>query len=223
MQLERLPPRLDVAGPRAEAKRIEGSRRARKVARHPGGVEVAQPEPRRLGQRDARTEVDDAETRTGLQQEVAGMRVGVDEPVDQDLLEEGVDEDAERLLGLRPVDLPQRVTEVAPLDPIHHQHAAAGERRHDARHLDAGFVGEVGAEPFDVGGLVAVVELRQDRPFELTGDRRQIDTAHKAGDEPQDARRILGLARDDLGNARILHLDRHQPAIVETGAVHLGE
>ena len=50
------------------------------------------------------------------------MRVGVQEPVDEQLLEVAVDEDPGRLLGQSVVGLRQGAGQVLSVDPVHDQH-----------------------------------------------------------------------------------------------------
>ena len=89
--------------------------------------------------------------------------------------------------------------------------------------VHAGLAGEVGGEALDVGRLGAVVELLEDHPLELSGDRVQAGARRHAVDEPQDASGVGGLARHDLGHLRVLHLDGDHPPVVADGPVDLGQ
>src|SRR2546426_275198 len=80
-------------------------------------------------------------------------------------------------------DLAQAVTEVPSVDPVHHEDPPARQSVMDRRDFDGALVLEVDPEPLDVGRLVDVVELGEDRAFELPGDRRQVDTTHEPSNE----------------------------------------
>ena len=113
-------------------------------------------------------------------QDVAGVRVAVEEAVDQDLLDDrpdehgaelgGVEAGGAELVGLRDLDA---------VDELHGDDALAGQLVPDERDVDLGEALHPVGEAPGVVRLVAVVELLEDALGELGDDRAQ---AHLARD-----------------------------------------
>ncbi|MCZ7687526.1 MAG: hypothetical protein M5U28_55825 [Sandaracinaceae bacterium] len=152
------------------------------------------------------------------------MRIGVEEPVHEELLVEALDEahrhrvrlDAELGHLLHAVDL----------EPLHEGHGEDVPRRqlaHDLGEEDVVRVREVRGHLLHHGRLVQVVGLAAEQIDER--GVHALDVAH--GDEPlvdgdgdaQDAHVHL----DDVADARVEDLHGHLAAVLEPGLVHLPE
>jgi hypothetical protein len=172
-------------------------------------------------------QVEDGDVRAVGEEDVAGMGIGVEEPVDEDLLHVGLEE----LLGqIRPVDLEpgERADrgDLAPADVVHGQHARRrvvldGERDDDPLEL-----GQVAAERHEVLRLEPVVQLAREALPELIEDRLEPVVAADLGvgvEELGDRRQRLDVLGDALPDAGPLHLHRHLAAVAEPRAMHLAE
>ena len=89
--------------------------------------------------------------------------------------------------------------------------------------IDGGFGREVVGEALDVGGLVHVVELREDRLLEDAGDGREVEPAHGPRRQVHDAPRVCCLPRHNGGDLRVLDLDGNTPAVLADSSVDLGQ
>ena len=165
----------------------------------------------------------DAEVRGD--EHVAGVRVGVEEAVHQDLLEVG----AEQFLGERAaVHLHARqraeLGDLFPRHVPHGEHARGGVVPHGAGHHDAGEVAQVLAQRGEVLRLGAVVQLGEQRPPELgqqVGGAVAPAGLGVAVQELGDVLQRVQVGDDLLADARALHLDGHLRPVAQAGAVHL--
>ena len=93
-------------------------------------------------------------------QQVARMRVGMEEAVLQQLLQAAVHTDIHHVVGVD-AQLTDRIEigELHPIDPLHRQHTTAGGLVEDCRYGDARVVAMQLSEFFSVGRLIQVVHL----------------------------------------------------------------
>ncbi len=155
------------------------------------------------------------------------MRVGVEEPVDEDLVQIGA-EQLERQAG--PVDLlPHQRRQRRDLLPFHHlhrQHPGAGVIVDRAGHDEARERREVVGDARQVARLTPVIEFLGNHAAELVDHLLEVElrargrvVVEKFGDI-FDGRQVLGHA---LADVRALHLDGDFPAVAQRGAMHLSE
>ena len=173
-------------------------------------------------------DVDEADDRLlgGAEDEdVPGMRVGVEEAVLEDHLDHqpdgGLGDGGSReSCGDRRLDL-------LPVEELEREHVPARGLAIDLREADVPFVGEVQGEALGVVGLDLEVELAHDRAVELVHETDgRIDL--RLGDRALDRRRHhveeLEIARDRVADAGALHLHDHVDVPVrrrKDGAMHL--
>ena len=161
------------------------------------------------------------------QEHVAGMRVGVKEPVDDDLMQIGAHQLAAQLLAVD-VDARQRAErgDLRAEDVVHRQHARRRVVVHRLRHDDRRELGEMLAERPEIARFVAVVELGERRLAELRHHLREVDARLHAAvlveerGELVERFQILGNALLDV---RALHLDRDQAPVAQRRAMNLAE
>ncbi len=171
-------------------------------------------------------EIDQCDAAIGRQQHVARMRVGVEHAVDQDLLQVRAEEilGQRRAVHLGPFDAADG-RDLRSADVVHREHAGGREIVHGQRHDDVLEVAQLVCDGDQVAGLLAVIELRQQRVLEFLDDARRINVA--CGADPIDDRRDLVERRevlvDPFPDARPLHLDRHFAAAAQHGAVNLAQ
>ena len=163
--------------------------------------------------------------RPGHEQEVAGVGVGVQEAVVQDLLEVGVDEHQCGFLGHVAIGVTQGAGQVLALQPVEDQDAPGREVPVHAGDDDGVLTCEVQYEALHVLRLVAVVELFEHRLLQDVGDRREA--RHPRPEEPvqeqQDPPGVTHLPGHDVGHTGVLDLDGHGAPVVPRRPVHLGE
>ena len=172
----------------------------------------------------AEIEVGQAAIRQG--QQVAGVGVGVEEAMLQQLLQGAVHAHLHQLVGVD-AQFPYRlqVGELDAVDPLHRQHPPAGGLPVDAGHSNARVVGVQLGEGLSVAGLVAVVHLLKHPLAQLVDQGHQIgaDQAHVAVEPGGDVAHDVEIERDLLAQAWALHLHRHLLAAVEYTLVHLAQ
>ena len=153
------------------------------------------------------------------------MRVGVEEAVDEDLLDDRPHERRPELARVE-AGIAERlgIGDLDAVDELHRQHAAGRQLLVHDRDVDLLELRHRVGEPSGVIGLVPVVELLEDAGRELADD---LPDAHPTSDGEallgrlrqllHDAEVCLGLG-DDLGP---LDLDRDERPVGERGAVDL--
>ncbi|CAA9316599.1 MAG: hypothetical protein AVDCRST_MAG11-1804, partial [uncultured Gemmatimonadaceae bacterium] len=213
-----------------EAQREEAVHHAVRVPADGGVHGVHEPPPGLERHAHHHPEVEQHEPAVGGDEQVARVRVGVEQPVDEHHLHvhlHHLPHDARG--GHAPLARPllQRV-DAPPLDELHHEHAAPRHRRLDARHHEPRVAGEVRADLLRVRRLGLVVHLVGDALGELVDHR--ADAAHVHAERPGDAR--LHDAEDaarrdevlphELLHARAQHLHRDVAPPVAR-AVHLAQ
>ena len=172
--------------------------------------------------------VDVREAAVGPHEQVAHVRVGVEEAALQHLPQRALHERVDDVAPLEAVLAQRRaVSQPEAIDPLHRQHAARRERREDLGRRDVGDGAVEPREPRRVGGLDAVVDLGVDELAKVVDDRDEIDVAAERRDQPRQRRRVgaqdVQVERDDRLAAGPLHLDRHLPAVEERRLVDLPE
>ena len=189
--------------------------RRKRPSRMPGGIETHH------------AEVEEGHAAVVRQEDVAGVRVGVEEPVDDDLVQVR----AEELVGQRgavDVDGRQRieVRDLAALHELHRQHAFGRvplDRKRDDDVLEAL---QVLRQPDEVLGLPPVVELGDERApegldglLELVAVSQRRMAIHEAREVPEGLE-VLG---DPLADSGALDLHGDRPAVAHAGPVDLAE
>ena len=159
------------------------------------------------------------------EQEVAGVGVGVEKAVVQDLFEIGVDEEPGGVVGHVGIGVAQGAGQVLALQPVEDEHAPGGEVAVHGGDDDGVVAHEVPGEALDVVGLAAVVELLQHRGLQRVGDGGQAGhlSAQQPVDQEKDAAGVPQLRGHDLRHPRVLDLHGHGAAVVAHGAMHLGQ
>ena len=151
------------------------------------------------------------------------MRVGVEEPVDEHLAVVRLDQLARGVPALGQV---RRVAHGHAVDEAQHEEALARELVVDRGDGEARVALEHLAEPVDVRGLEAEVELAPERVGQMADHRREVD-------EPPQASRCSAfsaksssrpeVAHDLVLCAVALHLDDDAIAALERRGVHLAD
>ena len=155
------------------------------------------------------------------------MRIGVEVPVDRDLLEVRLGE----LLGQRPeVVLDARhlrdVVDLDAADALHRQHFLRRVRLDDARDEQARESRQRAPERRRVARLDPVVELVDERHLELLDDADEIDAlagARVIGEEVRELAEKLDVVGEALADARALRLDDDGSPVAQRGVVDLPE
>jgi hypothetical protein len=165
-------------------------------------------------------EVQERDPAAAVEQVIARVRVAVEHVR---LVQAAEHEAVDRLrgqvaLGLRPAG--QR-GEPGPVRELAGHHPAGGQLLEDPRHVDGRVAFVVAGEQLLVAGLAAVVELLGD-PFPQLREQR-LDVLARRGDleHPAQQRDVPQVGLDGLGDARVLDLDRHGPAVVGDRPVDL--
>src|SRR5204863_4717114 len=105
-------------------------------------------------------------------EQVARMRVGVEEALAQDLPVEGLEQLPP---GLAPLGAVGRLANRHALDELQHEQAGRREFAIEARYADAAVRRQHLAHPLDVRGLLSEVELPPERLGEVADERRDVD------------------------------------------------
>ena len=153
------------------------------------------------------------------------MRIGVEEPVDDDLVEVCAKELARKAFG---VDILSRQRcqrrDLSTFHQFHGEDAAAGVVLNRFRDDDPGEFPQVLADRRQVVRLALVIQFLQHRTAELVDDSREVElrprrrmAIEKTGDLLHH-REVLGHALADAG---ALNLDRDLAAVAELRAMHL--
>ena len=105
-------------------------------------------------------EIDGDDGAVGLDEQIAGMHVGVEEAVAQRMAQEGLDQrGGDRLEVVAGRAQALDVGHLDAVDPLHGEHVAAGALPVDGRHAEAGIVARVLAELGKGGRLQPQVHL----------------------------------------------------------------
>ena len=164
---------------------------------------------------------------SSVTQHVAGMRVGVEDAVDQHV----VQIDPEELVGeLGTVELePAQRSDVGHLPPrheLHGQHAARGEVGVRMRDDDPFVVREHPADGGEVLGLPSVVQLVHQGAPELLEQLAEAVAAPELGvvvDQPGHLAQHLHVFEGLLADAWPLHLHHHVAPVAQRCPVHLAQ
>lgn len=172
-------------------------------------------------------EVDEPDPAVRLDEEVAGVRIGVEGAV----LEDHLQNEARGAFGERqPVDARRverrPVVDLDPADALERQHAAAASLPEHRGNVHRRVVHEVARETLGVVCLAHVVELGPDGARELLGQADQIQLARalpaparRDGETPQD----LEVALDLLDHSGPSHIHDDLGPVVEARRVGLAD
>ena len=145
-------------------------------------------------------------------QQVPGVRIGVIDAVDEDLLAVGLDAPGGRPRRDRPPAPASRVevADLGPVDPLGGQHARRRELRDHPREART-----FGPRPAKLAAICAmasasraVVELGQDHLADLAVDGVEALVGHEPAEQIEDAAQRPQVGPDDLLDVGVLHLDR---------------
>ncbi len=173
----------------------------------PRGEEGRERRPRRFVELRRQAEVEDDDPPGLVDQDVAGMEVGVHEAIREQHLEEGAKPDPREPPGIR-AHLRRRLEHLRAAHEPHGQHVSARQLGIQGREADVGVAREVRGEAFVVAGLDPEVELGGDRAPEFA------DALHRR-EQPQ-----RGDQRDHARH-RSHHREIEAHQIVEAGAANL--
>ena len=173
------------------------------------------------------------------------MRVGVEHPMEVELLAVSVDHELRDRLRVGP--LPVETLEVRDLDALeilHHEHAPRAVLPDDARDDDVAALRgrpaaaaavlaqlrppamssilEVPGDDLGVVALIDKVQLQRNVVRDLLDQRGEVEVALEPGEDSQQEADVAQVVVDGALDARVLHLDRHFSAVVQARAVHLG-
>ncbi|KAF5031878.1 hypothetical protein DSECCO2_623210 [anaerobic digester metagenome] len=155
------------------------------------------------------------------------MRVPVEEPVDEYLLDVGLKpyigdllgEEAERADG-------RHVVDPDPLDVVHGEQEGAGDPPVDPRNLHARDVAHVPPETLRVHPVLGEVQLAPDLDRELIHHPRQVVDPQVREERLHPPRKRLqneDIGLDQVDDTGALHLEGNDLAILHHGPVHLRE
>ena len=172
------------------------------------------------------------------------MRVGVEHPVQIELLAVGIDDELRDGLRVGPL-LPQplEVGDLHAFEVLHHQHppravlpddarddhvapldrrpASAAAILAELRRPSSGSRVEVAGNDLGVVALVDEVQLQWHVQRDLLDQRAEVEVALEPGEDAEEEADVAQVVLDDALDARVLHLDRHLAAVVEAGVVNL--
>ena len=155
------------------------------------------------------------------------MRIAVEESMAEDHRHPGSRDQVRQVAAL--VERQRGRVDVGELDalePLERQHARAGVRPVDARHVHVRVAGEVAVERLRIAGLQPVVELLPDLARELVDERPRVDEVERPHALLHEPRRLVEQREVGLDLARragALHLHRDLLPVRENRAVHLAD
>ena len=155
------------------------------------------------------------------------MRVGVEEAVDQDLLEVGAEEFVGEI-GAVHLQPGQRADlgDLAALDELQREHARGGEVLERLGHDEPLEVFEIGPQCDQVAAFVAEVELPDQAALELIEHGAQLEAVRGIGvrvGEFGDVAQDLEVFGDPSVEIRALHLDGDQAPVPQRRFMDLGQ
>src|SRR3990170_2138825 len=172
----------------------------------------------------AEAEVQHDELRARPHEEVAGVRVGVEHAVQEQLLAVGVGDQLRYGLEVYAGVLEGAdVGDLDPLEELHNQHAAGRVLPVDPGHDDIRPGGEVGGDELRVVALVDEVQLLRHVPADLLDDGPKVQVALQRRQDAQEESNAVQVRLYHVPDARILDLHGHRAAVFERGPVDLGE
>ena len=224
---------MDVGAKAVQVDALVGDSDLVEQARH--RVRIAQPDGEdqhhdrflhRLGKPPDQSEIEEAEPVPRQDDDVPGMRVAMEDPLDEELLEALVEDAAGEELA---IDVGRRRAfedrlELEAAQLFERQDGPAGMGPVGAR--DDHVLAAVLAELLDVPRLVLEIELEEHRLLELGDDAgRRVDAGFldDAFEEAGQIGKQIGVAADLHFDAGPLHLDHHLLAGRKPGAMHLGD
>ena len=167
-------------------------------------------------------EVEEPDAAVVEQQVVAGMRVAGGAAQVLERAEEEAEQDLAVAVAFGVGELLDRL-ELAALDVLGDEHAAAAQARVDRRDVDERVPAPGARHRAVVLGLDLVVELVADPLAQLLGQRLHVESRSEALDEREQQLRVAQVGLDRLGDARVLDLDRDGAAVGGRRAVDLAD
>ena len=141
-------------------------------------------------------EVDRGDPPVGQREQIAVVKVGVEEAVDHRLAKEGADQDrGERLAVLAGRDQRVAVVELDAVEPFERQHAPRGPPPVDLRHVIAGLGDHVLAQLGGRRGLALQVELARGPLAEMRDDQPRAQPLRPRRRSARRARRPIRRSR----------------------------
>ena len=167
-------------------------------------------------------EVQEHDLRPGPHQQIAGVRVRVEEAVAQDLLRVRLHQHPRHLAAIDACRCqPFAVGDLDAFHELHHQHGARRVFPVDVRHGHGRRIARVRGDALGVAPLVDEVQLFRDVRAQLVGHEAIVDAAVQAVEHADEERQVRQVDIDDPSDARVLHLHGGLAAIVQRRAVHL--
>ena len=170
------------------------------------------------------TEVQEDDLRPRADEQVAGMRVGVEEAVAQDLLRVRLHEHSRNVAG---IDAGRcqgfAVGDLDAVHELHHQDGARSVLPVDIGHGHGWRIACVRGNALGVAPFVDEVQLLRDVGPQLVGHEAIVDAAVEAVEDADEEGEVGEIDVHDPGDAWVLDLDGRLAAIVERGAVDLSE
>ena len=169
-----------------------------------------------------------AAIQNSLREQVAGMRIGVEESIDQKLLKVGLEEFAGHILTRDSCRCePVEVSDFDVFDVLERKHAPGAYAFEHPRHQHPWIAGEIAGEGFGAVGFALIVQFGQHAFREFPRERIEIGPLPDRWVTFQPARDGFQRAQvdgDDLVETGPLHLD-HNPfaRFPDQGAVGLAK
>ena len=190
-------------------------------------VEAHQLVPQALAQVSDHPEIHGSDDRSIHDEEVAGVGVGVEEAINERLLDDDLRGVEGNLMAVHPGDVQGlNVVHLDAADSLQDENPSSGVVPVDPGDVKIGFVGEVPPEAVGVAPLAAVVHLCPQGVGEFLGDRGQVVELPQRGtflDQAGQVEEDLQIHGDELLDLRALNLDHHLLAAGQDGPVHLGQ
>ena len=205
----------------------DGPREQRRIGHREAQGDPLEPLERHRVQPADGAEVEQPEGPAGVDENVAGVGVGVVEAVVQDLAEHRAEETIGELAPRDAAGVDRlRVGDGPAGDRLHHQDPIGRERGVDGGDLDAHVIRPVLAQACAGGRFVAVAQLVRDPVDQLAGEPLDAH-ALRRGNAPVELRGGEGehgaVAADEVVHAGSLDLDHHRLASVQRRAVGLAD
>src|ERR1044071_6917532 len=161
------------------------------------------------------------------QKDVAGMRVCVEDAINEDLLEIGMEKIFGQLVAVQ-IHQRQRTQsrDLLAFDVIHRQHARGAVVFHRHRHDDSFKLTKVSIEDDEVARFLPVVEFTQKAFTQFPKNHTELITTARLRmivQKLRDALQDFQILEDDFAYSGSLHFDDHLTTISHLGAMRLTE
>jgi hypothetical protein len=172
-------------------------------------------------------EINDDDRAVGVDKHVSGMKIGVEEPVAEYLVEERFGRPLQQIFEPVPGSENCRsIIDTNASDPLQGKHGAAGAQPIDARDSEIGIAREILAELGGCRSLESQIHLESDHLGERLHDLNRLQPAKrglKPFGQPREPKKKIEIASERLGNARPQHLDSNLVPVRRTGEMDLGD